>query len=64
MTLRAESQERGDIVVVDGHEKPLVVRRLALVIGAEERENHLQVMLNVRHFLSLFLHLSLSCIYT
>jgi len=45
MTLRAESQERGDIVVVDGHEKPLVVRRLALVIGAEERENHLQVML-------------------
>lgn len=45
MTLRAESQERGDIVVVDGYKKPLIVRRLALVIGAEEKENHLQVML-------------------
>ena len=40
-----ESQKRGDIVVVDGHETTLTVRRLALVIRAEEKENHLQVML-------------------
>jgi len=42
---RGESYERGDIVVVDGHEKSLAVRRLALVVGAEENEDHLQVML-------------------
>lgn len=40
-----ESYERGDIVVVDGHETSLVVRRLALVVGVEENEDHLQVML-------------------
>jgi len=45
MMRRGESYERGDIVVVDGHEKSLVVRRLALVVGAEENEDHLQVML-------------------
>ena len=40
-----ESHQRGDIVVVAGHEKSLVVRRLALVVGAEENGDHLQVML-------------------
>lgn len=45
MKNKRESQERGDIVVVNGHETPLTVRRLALVISAEEKENHLQVML-------------------
>ena len=45
MMRRGESSVRGDIIVVDGHEKPLDVRRLALVISAEEKEDHLQVML-------------------
>jgi hypothetical protein len=42
---KEDSHERGDIVVVDGHEKSLTVRRLALVVGVEENEDHLQVML-------------------
>ena len=45
MTRTEERYERGDIVVVKGHKKPLVVRRLALVLSAEEKEDHLQVML-------------------
>jgi len=45
MISKGESHQRGDIVVVDGHEKSLVVRRLALVVGVEETEDHLQVML-------------------
>ena len=45
MMLKSESHQRGDIVVVDGHEKSLVVRRLALVVGVEENEDHLRVML-------------------
>ena len=45
MMRKGESHERGDIVVVDGHGKSLVVRRLALVVSAEENEDHLQVML-------------------
>ncbi len=45
MMRKEESHERGDIVVVDGHEKSLVVRRLVLVVGVEENEDHLQVML-------------------
>jgi len=45
MTLRGESHKLGDIVVVDGHEEPLFVRRLALVVSVEEEANHLQVML-------------------
>jgi len=45
MMLKSGSHQRGDIVVVDGHEKSLVVRRLALVVGVEENEDHLRVML-------------------
>ena len=45
MTRREKRYERGDIVVVDGHVKPPVGRRLALIVSAEEKENHLQVML-------------------
>ena len=45
MMSKGESHQRGDIVVVDGHEKSLVVRRLALVVDVEENEDHLRVMM-------------------